>query len=655
MFDAAPVVGFDKKGQVTREHPGFSVLDIAKHAALTVLETLDGSDRLGIVKFSDQAEVLQELEFMNSDNKLAADGLIRGLEVENSTNLWQGILKGINLFKDQESSGRNPAILLLTDGQPNGQVPLQGYVGSIQNMTPLPAAIHTFGFGNDIMSDLLKSIAEVGGGNYSFIPDAGMVGTVFVNAVAHLQSTFANRCILKLTCDEKLSLQNGSVEETAGSKGQDDLDTLTSGLTLRSNSPQKRSLIIPLGNIHYGQSRTVYFSSSHKVDWNKMHIGELAMSAELSYLRMGQAQFVVKAQRNGREATSLPDWKVSYHQSRAMICRYLSSFFPLGESGERKAVDLDTETMVSARERFDTLCKNIPAKDFDDAYNKSLMQDLQGQVKLAVFDNDYLCTWGLHYFLSLWDAHVHQMRNTFKDPGVQQYDVDSPLFLGCQKKLISAFDTSVRPPEPSLRSQADGKYSDGRATVSMSSYNRSDNPCFSASSMVTLATGQDVAVSILREGSVVQTAAGGRKVAVVLRTRVREVIMCRINKSLLITPYHPIVHKGSWTFPAFFATGAVVYSGTVYSILLEPDADAQAHTLRMGGTWATTLGHGITSGMDARAHCFLGNYTRISKALTVLGIGSNGIAVSSGVIRDKRSKKLKGFKKICPSSAQLEA
>lgn len=58
---------------------------------------------------------------MNSDNKLAADGLIRGLEVENSTNLWQGILKGINLFKGQESSGRNPAILLLTDGQPNGQ------------------------------------------------------------------------------------------------------------------------------------------------------------------------------------------------------------------------------------------------------------------------------------------------------------------------------------------------------------------------------------------------------------------------------------------------------------------------------------------------------------------------------------------------------
>ena len=143
--------------------------------------------------------------------------------------------------------------------------------------------------------------------------------------------------------------------------------------------------------------------------------------------------------------------------------------------------------------------------------------------------------------------------------------------------------------------------------------------------------------------------------AVVLETRVREVIMCRVNKTLLITPWHPIIHKGSWTFPATVATGAVVYSGSVYSILLEPDTDAQAHTLRIGGVWATTLGHGVTSGRDARAHRFLGNYARVSKALAILGISPDGVAVSSGVIRDKRSKRLTGFKNICPSSAQLEA
>jgi hypothetical protein len=42
-------------------------------------------------------------------------------------------------------------------------------------MSPLPATINTFGFGYEIRSGLLKSIAEAGNGNYAFIPDAGMI------------------------------------------------------------------------------------------------------------------------------------------------------------------------------------------------------------------------------------------------------------------------------------------------------------------------------------------------------------------------------------------------------------------------------------------------------------------------------------------------
>jgi hypothetical protein len=42
-------------------------------------------------------------------------------------------------------------------------------------MEQLPATISTFGFGYDLRSGLLKSIAEISGGDYSFIPDAGMI------------------------------------------------------------------------------------------------------------------------------------------------------------------------------------------------------------------------------------------------------------------------------------------------------------------------------------------------------------------------------------------------------------------------------------------------------------------------------------------------
>lgn len=98
---------------------------------------------------------------------------------QDMTNLWHGIRDGLNLFSDEEGNprptGRVPALLVLTDGLPNHMNPSQGFIPKLRSMEPLPATIHTFGFGYNLQSGLLKSIAEVGGGNYSFIPDAGMI------------------------------------------------------------------------------------------------------------------------------------------------------------------------------------------------------------------------------------------------------------------------------------------------------------------------------------------------------------------------------------------------------------------------------------------------------------------------------------------------
>ena len=64
--------------------------------------------------------------------------------------------------------------------------PQQGYIPKLKAIIEkesengqglLPPSIHTFGFGYSLRSGLLQSIAEVGGGSYAFIPDAGMIGT----------------------------------------------------------------------------------------------------------------------------------------------------------------------------------------------------------------------------------------------------------------------------------------------------------------------------------------------------------------------------------------------------------------------------------------------------------------------------------------------
>ncbi|KAH8742268.1 hypothetical protein F5883DRAFT_654767 [Diaporthe sp. PMI_573] len=92
-------------------------------------------------------------------------------------NLWHGLRDGINLFKDGANTGRLPAVMVLTDGKPNHMCPSQEYVPALKAMGDMVPSIPTSGFGYILRSGLLNLIAEFGGGNYTFIPGAGMIGT----------------------------------------------------------------------------------------------------------------------------------------------------------------------------------------------------------------------------------------------------------------------------------------------------------------------------------------------------------------------------------------------------------------------------------------------------------------------------------------------
>lgn len=114
MFDAAPV-----PGEGSSEANGLSILDLVKHAALTIIETMDERDRLSIVTFASNVTVLQPLECMTDENKTTARKNIKSMQPKDATNLWQGILTGLKQFEDVKSDGKVPAVMVLTDGMPN--------------------------------------------------------------------------------------------------------------------------------------------------------------------------------------------------------------------------------------------------------------------------------------------------------------------------------------------------------------------------------------------------------------------------------------------------------------------------------------------------------------------------------------------------------
>lgn len=663
MSDAAPVPG--NPGEV-REEYGMSIMDLTKHAANTILETLDQNDRLGIVTFNQDAKVIQELTSMTPRNKKVAALKIKRMRPTGQTNLWGGIQEALALFRgsSQWTSGNVQATMVLTDGQPTMGCPSKGYVPKLRSMGQLPATIHTFGFGYNLRSGLLKSIAEAGGGNYSFIPDAGMLGTTFIHAVANLQSTYANDVFLRLRYPAYLGL-----EETTG-EAVDKQPPVNIG----NIGPQATTqLTISLSTLQYGHPRDIYLRYSPNLRHSlpaHQQIAPPVVTATLSYnlptshnlpssynLPTSFTHHTIARADILTPSTALTPAFIAYHKSRSALIAYLSSLSPLRTDYEHQHPwSLPTDTL-SALESF---ISSFPAAAYpSDPLCNSLFQDLAGnmrtgQIYLALSSEFYFHRWGKHYLPSLASAHARQVCNSFKDAGPLMYSRDSPLFLACRERLDNAFD-GLRAPEPTYKFP-ELKVED----IDMSEYNNNDAGCFARSERVMVIPERgkygyrSVKIRKLKKGMRVLTPKGPRRVVALLRTKLKKVKLCEVGggdgAGVLVTPCHPIKLAGEerWVFPVEVKRRDVEFSGSVYSVLLERDGDAEAHAFMLkGGVWGVSLGHGMVrperDGRNVRAHPFFADYDRVQSGLEKLGVSADGLAKAGGMERDTKTGLVKGF------------
>ena len=213
-----------------KESNGLSVLDIVKHAARTIVHTMNEHDRFSLVEFNSEASVVCEPMYMTGTNCKAASIAIGSLRAGGRTNLWGGLEAALKtLLIPTPTPKRIQTVMLLTDGVPNivrhfyplslhiyiathththiliHQVPPRGHVHMLRkfakkyfNSTTIPCRIFTFGFGYELDSEMLSELANAGNGSYNFIPTAAMVGTVFVNAISNIRTTIATNAKIEL-------------------------------------------------------------------------------------------------------------------------------------------------------------------------------------------------------------------------------------------------------------------------------------------------------------------------------------------------------------------------------------------------------------------------------------------------------------------------
>ena len=697
MNCAAPLP--DQAGNAEQESTGLSILDLVKHAARTILEKLNDNDRLAVVTFSSNSKIVQPLISMTQNTKEETWKRIEELEVQDCTNLWAGIKDGLKVFETSGNIGNVQGMFILTDGVPNHMCPTQGYVKKLQPMlqkmkeeSESSPILSTFGFGYHLRSSLLRSIAEVGRGHYAFIPDAGMIGTVFVHAVANLFSAFS--------IDTKLSIQCSNPKAKL---------VLPAYLEFDLEARDRDTKVLHIANFQYGQSRDIIV----KVENSSR--GDRVTAAVRASVR-DQGEQAAQAWCNLDTKHPVPQTMINYHLSRHELCNFLSSMSSKNYNNEYLPLSADNatsklpelETLVARiKARLSAVAETIPQADTFDL--EALLSDLQssdpndphstGQIVLALntesspsnssgftglpnsrhvpppspsspyrsMKPSYYTRWGIHYLPSILHAHMRQICTTFKDPGPLRYGTNSPLFQKMREELDEAFE-ALPAPQPSLRGprteicgrafvgHGTGGGGGGVKNVNMRRYHQVGNPCFAGKCLVKMASEEDnmmggdgMKIEDVRVGDFVWTPRGGRMIRAIVKTDVGRggsrqelcVLAGNDGQELVITPWHPIFWERKWVFPADVCPGSIgtksiSEEGCIYSVMLEKDEDPEAHVIEVSGVLAVTLGHGMTSRetlQDARAHPFFGDYELVAANLGRLRMDQCGRRIGGGIVK----------------------
>lgn len=569
---------------------GLSLLDIVKHATRTVIETMQPHDRLGIVAFANMGKIVFPIKQMTRANKDAAWAAVDRLRTDGQTNVWDGLLKALDMVKAAGVPKAN--IMLLTDGMPNVEPP-RGHIPSLRQYKEVNpnvnAEISTFGFGYNLDSMLLHNLAVEGSGSYAFIPDASFVGTCFVNATANILAT---------------AIPMGSTLLIEPINGYQVVGPL-SEVRYAKTADTPACLRIDLPAIQYGQKKTILLRVEPNTPGdNSGSLDPASFSVMLSPLKAkllnsdGGSQTVaaeaVLAKPGTPEALN-----IQVEQARLLIVQLI-------RDSERTWSTTKERSEVVVLKNIEELKRDLAAclalPGIDKPHMQALLDDLSGQITEAYSRQDWHDRWGRHYLLSLARAHTLQQCTNFKDPGLQLYA--EPKFSAIRDRAEETF-VKLPPPTPSLMASTHIQ------PVSMSRYHDSSNPCF-ATGQVRMADGSTKDVAEVVAGDIVATLGGSAPVQCVVETACAGgyADLVTLPGGVVVTRYHPVRPSGSaagakgpaaWSFPCSLAPSAMLPCTSVYSFVLNPPT---AGAMMIGDYECATLGHEVPG--DVIGHPYLG-------------------------------------------------
>jgi Ca-activated chloride channel family protein len=182
-------------------------LNLAREGAIRALRSLGADDRLSLVSYSDEVDVLFDSAAAEEPAKRTAEQHLRQLSSGGSTDLCGGWLRGCEQVGLGIDDGRLGRCLLLTDGLANrGITDRSTIVRHASELRRRGVTTSTLGVGRDFDELLLREMAESGGGNFYFAENASQLSDFIVGETGEALKVAAREATLVVDLPSGASL-----------------------------------------------------------------------------------------------------------------------------------------------------------------------------------------------------------------------------------------------------------------------------------------------------------------------------------------------------------------------------------------------------------------------------------------------------------------
>lgn len=172
-------------------------IEYAREAAKQIIAGLNKEDRLAVVAYSTDVELLFPIQPLSDKDR--AVSVVSALYPTDSTNLSGGLVRGIEQLESVKRDGYVNRVILLSDGLANAGVTDRGELGRIASRAS-EKGIHitTMGLGVDYDENLMMALAEHGAGNYYFIESPNQLAGIFQKEFGQIAATVAKDPVIRI-------------------------------------------------------------------------------------------------------------------------------------------------------------------------------------------------------------------------------------------------------------------------------------------------------------------------------------------------------------------------------------------------------------------------------------------------------------------------